>query len=92
MGRWGGEPQEGVEICVHKADSAHRTAETNTTLEGNYSPIKEEENWLESGLLGMVLAGHYNGINNSGLEDSTTVVCPLAGFYLSWAPPPGVDF
>ena len=78
---------------MHKADSVHCTAETNTTLEGNYSPIKKaRKDWLENGLLGMVLAGHYNGINDSGLEDSTTAACPLADFHLSWTPPPGVDF
>ena len=41
---------------------------------------KKRKNWLEKGLLGMVLAGHYNGINDLGLEDSTTAACPLADF------------
>jgi len=78
---------------MHNADSVHCTAETNTTLEGNYSPIeKARKAWLENGLLGMVLAGHHNGISDSGLEGCTDAACPLAHFHLSWAPPSGVDF
>ena len=36
----GREVQEGGDIYIHIADSLFCTAETNTTLESNYSPIK----------------------------------------------------
>ena len=36
------EVQEGGDICMHMADSHCRTAETNTTLESNYPPIKNK--------------------------------------------------
>jgi len=36
------EVQEGGDICMHMADSRCRTAETNTTLESNYPPIKNK--------------------------------------------------
>ena len=31
--------QEGGDICIHIADSHCCTAETNTTLQSNYTPI-----------------------------------------------------
>ena len=40
MGRGvGGDVQEGGDICIHIADSGCCTAETNTTLQSNYTPI-----------------------------------------------------
>ena len=30
---------EGGDICIHVADSLHCTAEINTTLQSNYTPI-----------------------------------------------------
>ena len=36
----GKEIQKGGNICVHITDSLCRTAETNTTLKSNYTPIK----------------------------------------------------
>ena len=42
-GRRGGrEVQERGDICMHTADSLHCTAETNTTLQSNYTPIKKK--------------------------------------------------
>ena len=38
----GREVQEEGEICMHMADSRCCTAETNTTLESNYPPIKNK--------------------------------------------------
>ena len=39
-GEWGGrEVKEGGDRCIHIADSLHCIAETNTTLESNYTPI-----------------------------------------------------
>ena len=41
---WGGEgreDQEGGDICILKADLHHCIAETNTTLESNFPPIKK---------------------------------------------------
>ena len=35
----GWEIQKGEDICMHTADSLHCTAETNTTLQGNYFPF-----------------------------------------------------
>ena len=35
----GRELQEGRDICIHIADSLHCTAETNTTLKSNYTPV-----------------------------------------------------
>lgn len=41
IGRWGGrENREGGGICIHTADSLHYTAETNVTLQSNYTLIK----------------------------------------------------
>ena len=37
------EVQEGGDKCIHSADSLHCTAETNTTLKSNYTPIKQNE-------------------------------------------------
>ena len=37
----GREVQEGGDICIHTADSLCYTAETNTTLLSNYTPIKK---------------------------------------------------
>ena len=37
------EIQEGGDICIHKADSLHCTAETNTTLKSNYTAIKKKK-------------------------------------------------
>ena len=40
---WGGGGREAQEVgdrCIHIADSLHCTAETNTPLESNYTPIK----------------------------------------------------
>ena len=44
LDQWDGgarEVQEGEDICIHIADSLHCTAETNTLLECNYTPIKK---------------------------------------------------
>ena len=38
----GSEVQEGGDVCIHIADSLHCTAETNTTLYSNYTPIKKK--------------------------------------------------
>ena len=43
-GGWGRrEVQEGGDICIRIADSLRFTAETNTTLSGNYTPIKKNK-------------------------------------------------
>ena len=44
-GDWG-EVQEGGDICIHIADSLHCTAETNTTLQSNCTPIKEINKYI----------------------------------------------
>ena len=36
------ETQEGGNICIPMADSCRHTAETNTVLERNYSPVKNK--------------------------------------------------
>ena len=41
MGNGGREAQEGEDICILIADLFCCTAETNTTLQINYSPIKK---------------------------------------------------
>ena len=58
---WGGgggggrrEVQDGGDICgrgdIHIADSLHCTAETNTTLQSNYTPIKKKiHQWNRTG-------------------------------------------
>ena len=38
--------QEGGDICIHIADSFCCSAETNTTLQSNYIPIKKKQNIL----------------------------------------------
>ena len=38
--RGGWKVQEGGDTCIHIADSLSCTAETNKTLESNYTPIK----------------------------------------------------
>ena len=43
MGRSGREAEEAGGICTHMADSCCCTAETNTTLQSNYSPIKNKK-------------------------------------------------
>jgi len=40
MGGGEREVQEGGDLCIHTADSLHCTAETNTALPSNYTPIK----------------------------------------------------
>ena len=42
----GKEVQEGGDVCIYMADSLHCTAETNTTFQSNYSPIKRKRNKL----------------------------------------------
>ena len=43
-GGWGGrEAQKGRDTCIRIADSQCSTAETNTTLESNYTPIKKNK-------------------------------------------------
>ena len=37
------EVQDGGNICIHIADSLHCTAESNTTLQSSYTPIKKED-------------------------------------------------
>ena len=41
-GEWEGDARERGygDICIHIADSLCYTAETNTTLQSNYTPIK----------------------------------------------------
>ena len=39
----GKEIQKRGDMCIHIADSLRRTAETNTTLQSNYTPIKEKK-------------------------------------------------
>ena len=39
----GREVQEGGDICTHIADSLCCTAESNTTLKNNYTPIKKKK-------------------------------------------------
>ena len=41
------EAQEGGDVCIVKADSHCCMAETNTTLEGNYPPIKKKKRILQ---------------------------------------------
>ena len=44
VGRGSGrEAQEGVDICIQIADSSCCTAETNATMESNYTPISKEK-------------------------------------------------
>ena len=43
MGRGGREAEEGGGVCMHMADSCCCIAETNTTLQSNYSPIKNKK-------------------------------------------------
>ena len=43
-GGGGREVQEGGDICIHIADSLRCTAETNITLQSNYSPCKKKKN------------------------------------------------
>ena len=38
----GKEIQEGGAVCMHTADPLQCTAETNTTLQGNYISIKKQ--------------------------------------------------
>ena len=40
MGRGGREAQKGEATCILRADSSCCTAETNTTSQSNYPPIK----------------------------------------------------
>ena len=42
------EAQEGGDVCIVKADSHCCMAETNTTLEGNYPPIKKKKEFCSS--------------------------------------------
>ena len=42
----GKEVQEGGDVCIYMADSLHCTAETNTTFQSKYSPIKRKRNKL----------------------------------------------
>lgn len=41
-GEGGREAQEGRDVCIHIADSFNCTAESNTTLQSNYMPIKKK--------------------------------------------------
>ena len=36
------EAQDGGDTCIHIADLLHCTAETNPTVESNYTPIKNK--------------------------------------------------
>ena len=45
-GEGGREAQEGRDVCIHIADSFNCTAESNTTLQSNYMPIKKKKNAL----------------------------------------------
>ena len=40
-GRWWEGGPRGGDLCTHTADSLHCTAETNTALQSNYTPIKD---------------------------------------------------
>ena len=40
--RGGREAQQGEDICMHIADSLCCTVEMNTTLQSNYTPIKNK--------------------------------------------------
>ena len=42
-GRAGTEGHEGRDMCIHVADSLLCTAETSTTLQSNYIPIKNKD-------------------------------------------------
>ena len=42
-GKGGRQSQEGEDICIHIAGSHCCTAETNTTLSSNYTPIKKKK-------------------------------------------------
>ena len=49
---WGSgrEVQEGGDIGIHIADSLHCTAEANTTLWNNYTPIKKMNGLKKCGI------------------------------------------
>ena len=49
--RGGRKAQKGGDICVHIADSLYCTAETNTALYINYTPIKKVLRKLKKKLL-----------------------------------------
>ena len=42
-GEGGREAQEGRDVCIHIVDSFNCTAESNTTLQSHYMPIKKKE-------------------------------------------------
>ena len=39
----GRDVQEGGDVCIHIADTLCCTAETNTTLQSNYPPVKKKK-------------------------------------------------
>ena len=64
---WGGrEAQERGNICVHAANSCCCTAETNTTLRSNYTPIKKQIHARSSKQLSSV-TGHVSSTSASSL-------------------------
>ena len=55
------EAQEGEDICIHIADSLYYTAETNTALQSNYTPIKKiKYNSKTNKQTGKELSNHEN--------------------------------
>ena len=64
---WGrGEAQEGGAMCIHIADSLHRTAEINTALQSNYISIKKNTSKITYHLSHRFLHELWNTvINNS---------------------------
>ena len=66
------EAQEGGDVCIVKADSHCCMAETNTTLEGNYPPIKKKKKNYAAP------SSSFPGVLPSGL--------PWLGLSLWWSP------
>ena len=82
----GREIQEGGETCIHVSDSLHGAAETNTTLQSNYTPIKKErnENVLRTvqRMQHIAISGSMeHTLGNSGLLCASKKSFPLPGYH-----------
>ena len=58
----GREVQEGGDVCIHIADTLCCTAETNATLQSNYTPIKDKH------LKNPTLCGAYSDTQESHIQ------------------------
>ena len=71
--------QEGGDLCIHMADSHFSTAEANTTLKSNYTPILKNNNNNNKRKETHKIVNLYSPAASKSLQSCPTLCDPIDG-------------